>query len=96
MAQKKLTFYEGAYTVELQPGAPKNHIGGRCTVRGNTVSVPQGSVQQVMGGIQFYVYSAEGQRTPFSWGYHLIRRICDTKGETLWENWDVQEERARR
>ncbi len=91
MAQQKLTFYQGAYTVELQPGAKTDHLPGSATVRGNTVSVQRGTVQQVMGGIQFYA-----EQRPFSWGYQFIRRISDAQGQTLWKNWDVQEERARR
>ena len=91
MTQKKLTFYQGAYTVDLQPGAKTDHLPGLATVKGNTVSVQRGTVQQVMGGIQFYA-----DQRPFSWGYQFIRRISDAQGQTLWENWDVQEERARR
>lgn len=92
MAEQKLSFYRGAYTVDLQPGAVTSHLPhDSVTIRGGVVSVPQGTVQQVMGGIQFY---ANGK--PFSWGYKFIRRIRDAQGQTLWENWDVQEERARR
>ena len=84
MAQQKLNLYQGAYTVELQSGAETDHLPlGSVMVSGNTVSVQRGTVQQVMGGIQFYA-----DHKPFSWGYQFIRRIIDAQGQTLWENWD--------
>ncbi|MEK7139056.1 MAG: hypothetical protein AAB799_02665 [Patescibacteria group bacterium] len=87
MPRQQLSYYQGRYTVELQPGAAKDHLPtGSVNVSGNTVSVLRGTVQQVMGGIQFY---ADGK--PFSWGYKFIRRIKDANGEVLWQNWDVKD-----
>lgn len=83
---QKLSFYQGPYTVELQPGAVTSHLpAGSTSIRGNVVSVPRGTVQQVMGGIQFY---ADGK--PFSWGYTFICRIKDANGEVLWQNWNAK------
>jgi len=87
MANPKLSFYQGPYTVELQPDAEKDHLSSvSVTINGNTVSVPRGTVQQVMGGIQFYA-----DHKPFSWGYKFIRCIGDAKGEILWQNWNIKD-----
>ncbi len=87
MAQTRpFHFYKGAYTVELQPGAHIAHLPPGAVVTGNTVRVGLGTVQQVMGGIQFY---ANGR--PVSWGYIFLRCIRDAKGEILWQNWNVKD-----
>lgn len=84
---QRLSFYQGLYTVELQPGASTNHLpASSVTIRGSIVSVPRGTVQQVLGGIQFH---ADGK--PFAWGYNFIRRIKNASGEVLWENWNARE-----
>lgn len=84
MSAQTLSFYEGAYSIEISPRATKSHLPMRSvSVNGNMVSVPRGTVRQVMGGIQFY---ADGH--PFSWGYNFIRCIRDSDGNVLWKNWN--------
>ena len=80
----QLSFYQGPYTVEIEPGAATDHLPLSATVNGNVVTVPRGTVQQVMGGIQFCA-----DREPFSWGYKFIRRIKDASGNILWQNWNA-------
>lgn len=92
MTQARLAFYEGAYAVELKPGTPKDFIGGGCTVKGNLVLVPHGNIQQIIGGIQFCAYSAEGRPVLFSWSYGLIWKIWDARGGTLWDSREIMEE----
>ncbi len=75
--------YQGPYTVEIWNGAKTEHVPSSAEVRENIVSVSVGTVQQVIGGIQFY---SMGQ--PFSWGYYFIRKITGRNGEELWKNWN--------
>ena len=78
----RLGYYANAFSVELWRDFTTDHLPTTgVTIRGNTVYVANGSVQQVMGGIQFYAGNA-----PFSWGYYYIRRILDAEGNELWHN----------
>ncbi len=80
--------YKGSFSVEtwrkadMNIDVPKSAV----TIQNNVVHVKNGSVQQVMGGIQFYA-----ENSPFSWGYMYIKKITDSEGNILWENWDKKE-----
>jgi hypothetical protein len=73
--------HEGAFSVELIEGAQTSHVPRSATVSGNVVHVPQGSVQQSMGGIQLY-----SEAFPFGWGYKFIKCIRKGDGSLLWVN----------
>lgn len=80
----KLSHYQGAYTVEFYPEANikrLTHFPG-VSLLGKTASVYAGRVIQVIGGIQFYAYEI-----PFTWSYNYIKRIEDSDGKILWQNW---------
>ena len=78
--------YQGPYTVELFPDASTEHLPFGATFNNGVVSVDVETIQQVMGGIQFYA-----NHKPFSWGYDFIKRIKDSEGEVLWENWNAKD-----
>ena len=74
--------HKGKYSVELTPQATTDHLPPSAKV-GLTVTVPEGRIKQVIGGIQFY---SNGE--PFSWGYRYIKSIKDEKGNLIWQNYD--------
>lgn len=79
--------YKGAFTVELWRNASLSVVKEtNAFISGKTINVPKGSVQQVIGGIQFYA-----EDKCFSWGYKFIKEIKNNKGEIIWENWDKKE-----
>jgi hypothetical protein len=73
--------HQGAFSIELVEGAKTAHVPRSATVSGNIVHVPQGSVQQVMGGIQLH-----SETFPFGWGYNFIKYIRKGDGSLLWVN----------
>jgi hypothetical protein len=78
--------YEGSFIVELWRDAKTDFVPKTAIVSNNKVFVDDGSVQQVMGGIQLYSHGE-----PFSFGYHYLKRITGRGGEILWKNWDIEE-----
>lgn len=78
--------YKGAFTVETWRNAPMDTVLSPARVSGKFIHVSDGTIQQVLGGIQFYA----GDQ-PFSWGYKYIKKISDSNGNVLWENWDEKE-----
>jgi hypothetical protein len=73
--------YKGKYSVTTRNITPTEPRG--CSLIGNTIYVYSGSVQQVMGGIQFYA-----GEIPFSFGYNYLECIKDENGTILWENYN--------
>ncbi len=73
--------YNGPYFVELAYEPNRNFVPAGVQIDGDTVSVPSGRVEQVIGGIQFYSRSL-----PFFATFKRVKAIRDGKGNLLWVN----------
>jgi len=78
--------YQGPFSVEVTPGAKRDHVP--CTVRfeGNIAYIDAGRIKQTIGGIQLYAFE-----TPFYWGNNMIRAIRDKDGRPIWVNRNYSE-----
>mgnify|MGYP003522527566 FL=1 len=73
--------YQGSFSIELVEGARVTHVPSSASISNNVITVTCGSVNQAMGGIQFY-----SELTPFSWGYNFIKCIRKDDGDLIWVN----------
>ena len=78
-----LSYYKGKYTIEFTADADLSRIPKNVDIIDKNVTVWDGTVQQVMGGIQFY-----SGNNPFSLGYKFIKRILDKDKNELWKNYN--------
>lgn len=86
MKRSQFSYFEGAFTVELQPNAPTEQLGSGCYLESDILSVPVGTVKQVQEGIQFNALSPDGNRSSFLWSYEFIRCIRNAGGHIIWQN----------
>lgn len=77
--------YNGAFSVELVPGADKSVVPQTAIVDGDIVRVNKGRIKQSIGGIQLY---SEGN--PFYWGYIWIKVIRNKNDDLLWVNYNYR------
>ena len=75
--------YSGLFTVELYEGATQEFVqrAASACIQGDIVTVPCGTAEAVMGGLQF---RAEG--VPFGWGWDQVKQVLGRNGEILWRN----------
>ena len=75
--------YAGPFIVELVPHTDTSIVPASAEIRGDTVHVSRGRVEQEMGGIQLYSYES-----PFYFGYRYIKAIRGGSGTLLWVNYN--------
>lgn len=80
-----LTSYEGKYTIEFSDDFDMARLPNNVDVMDKSATVWNGTIQQGMGGIQFYAGSH-----PFSPGYKFIKRILDKDKNELWKNYNYK------
>ena len=73
--------YKGKYSIKLRQGTVTDNLPDGTKLEGKVLTVENGTVQQVIGGIQFYAGDS-----PFSFGYRFIDSISDGTGKLLWKN----------